>query len=81
MRMAQDKSKSQRQDTMAWIIVLAIAITLCAILFVVFATYLSSINRSLTVTNERLSSMEENEIQLLKEIKVLHRNLDPKTTH
>jgi hypothetical protein len=62
-------------------VVLAIAITLCAILFVVFATYLSSINRNLTVTNSRLAAMEANEAQLLKEIEAMHHNMEPKTTH
>jgi len=67
---------------MAWIVVLAIAITLCAILFVLFATYLSSINRNLTVANTRLTSMEANEVQLLKEIQFLHhKRVDPKTAH
>ena len=56
---------------MTWIVVLAIAITLCAILFVVFAAYLSSINKNLAVANARLTSMEENEVLLLKEVQAL----------
>jgi hypothetical protein len=80
--MASESAKQQRQDTMAWIIVLAIAIVLCSFLFLVFAVYLSSINKNLSVTNSRLAIMEENEIQLLKEIHSLKQNPEqPKMTH
>jgi hypothetical protein len=79
--MAQDTSKKHRQETMSWIVVLAIAITLCAILFIVFATYLSNINKNVGVTNTRLAVMEENETQLIKEIQTLRHNLETKTTH
>ena len=74
-------TKRAKQDTMAWIAALAIAILLCSMLFFVFAVYLSSINKNLAVTNSRLAIMEENEIQLLKELHTLHQNAEPKTTH
>lgn len=61
-----------KKDTMAWIVVLAIAITCCAILFVVFANYLVAINKNLSAANARLSVMEANESQLLAEVQSLH---------
>jgi hypothetical protein len=79
--MPADTKKMSKQDMMAWIAVLAIAITLCALLFFVFAIYLSSINKNLAVTNERLAVMQENEIELLKEIHTLKQSAEPKTTH
>jgi hypothetical protein len=79
--MSKDSAKKKMQDTMAWIVVLAIAITLCSVLFFVFAVYLSSINKNLSVTNSRLAVMQENEIELLKELHSLRQNAEPKTTH
>jgi hypothetical protein len=79
--MPSDTKKLSKQDTMAWILVLAIAITLCAMLFFVFAVYLSSINKNLSVTNQRLAIMEENQTQLLNEIIKLRQSTEPKTTH
>jgi hypothetical protein len=74
---------SKDQTMMTWIIVLAIAITCCAILFVIFANYLSVINKNLAAANTRLTVMESNEAQLLSEIQALHRTMianQPKTT-
>jgi len=81
-QIVKDQS-AKDQTTMAWIIVLAIAITCCAILFVIFANYLVSINKNLSMANTRLTVMESNESQLLSEIQALHRamiaNQPPKT--
>ena len=80
--MAQDTAKKKRhQDTMAWILVLAIAVTMCSTVFYVFAVYLSSINKTLLLTNSRLAIMEENEVQLLNEIHSLRQNAEPKLSH
>jgi predicted PurR-regulated permease PerM len=60
---------------MTWIAVLAVAITCCAVLFLVFANYLVTINKNLSLANERLTTMESNETQLLSEIQALHRTM------
>ena len=75
-------TKRSKQDTMAWIAVLAIAILLCSMLFDWFAVYLSSINKNLAATSSRLAVMEENEIQLLQEMhKLRHKGPELKTIH
>ena len=80
---ARREREAKDQTTMTWIIVLAVAITCCAILFVVFANYLVAINKNLSMANTRLTVMESNESQLLSEIQALHRamlaNQPPKT--
>jgi hypothetical protein len=67
--------RKNNQNTAAWIFVLALAITCCAVLFYIFATSLSAINNNLTMANARLTAMENNETQLLYEIQSLHHAL------
>jgi len=69
----EPESSSKKDQTMAWIAVLAVAITACAVLFLVFANYLVTINKNLSAANARLSVMESNESQLLSELQSLHR--------
>src|SRR5277367_6641121 len=70
------KEQSAKDQTlMTWIVVLAVAITCCAILFLVFANYLSVINKNLAAADARLTVMESNEAQLLSEIQALHRTM------
>lgn len=69
----EPENSSKKDQTMAWIAVLAVAITACAILFLVFANYLVTINKNLSAANARLSVMESNESQLLSELQALHR--------
>jgi hypothetical protein len=69
------EQSAKDQTTMTWIVVLAVAITCCAILFVVFANYLSTINKNLAAADARLTVMESNEAQLLSEIQALHRTM------
>jgi hypothetical protein len=55
-----------------WITSLAISVTCCAVLFVIFANYFVTINKSLADANIRLTAMEADESQLLVEVQSLH---------
>ena len=75
--MGLQSSRKNKQTTTAWIAALAVSITCCSILFLVFADYLIQINKNIAVTNMRLATMEENETQLLREIVALHHVVAP----
>lgn len=72
---AEETARKSEQTMMAWIVVLAVAITCCAILFVIFANYLVVINKNLSSANAQLMIMESNESQLLSELQAMHRTM------
>ena len=61
------------KNLVSWITSLAISITCCAVLFVIFAGYLADINKSIAIENIRLEEMAEHESQLLAEIQYIRR--------
>ena len=63
------------QNTTWWITSLAISVTCCAVLFVIFAGYLADINKNIASENLRLEEMAQHEGQLLNEIQMLRHNM------
>jgi hypothetical protein len=49
----------RNQSTSWWIISLAMSVTCCAVLFVVFASYLVDLNKSFAILSVRLDMMEQ----------------------
>jgi len=78
--MEEDTLQKTNRVTTAWIAVLAVAITCCALLFLVFAKYLDGISKNLTVANQRLTVMEDNESLMLHEIQALHKAMASNNT-
>lgn len=68
-------SKNTQNNTSMWITSLAISITCCAILFVVFAGYLTDIKQNIASGNARIEQMAANQDALLLEIQALNRAL------
>ena len=55
----------------SWIISLAISVACCAVLFVVFAGYLSDIKKTLVATNEQLQQMAARDEALMAQLKLM----------
>ncbi|MDX2028675.1 MAG: hypothetical protein SFW62_08570 [Alphaproteobacteria bacterium] len=68
-------AKPPQNNTSMWITSLAISVTCCAILFVVFAGYLTDIKQNIATGNARLEQMAAHQDALLLEIQSLHRSL------
>ncbi|HEU0118860.1 MAG TPA: hypothetical protein VFR09_09535, partial [Alphaproteobacteria bacterium] len=66
-----NNSQSTQQTISLWITSLAVSITCCAVLFVVFAGYLTDIKKNLAEANTQLEQMSLHQDQLLIEIRSL----------
>lgn len=67
----EDNSQGPKTTSM-WITSLAISIACCAVLFVIFAGYLTEIKKSVSVGNMQLEEMMIQQTKLMVEIQRLH---------
>ncbi|MFY9287406.1 MAG: hypothetical protein WAO98_02765 [Alphaproteobacteria bacterium] len=70
-----DTSSNQNQTVSMWITSLAISVTCCAILFVIFAGYLTDIKRNIDAGNQQIVQMAIYQQKLLTEIQNLQRTI------
>jgi hypothetical protein len=71
----EDSTDTSKQSISWWITSLAISVTCCAVLFVIFAGYLSDIKKELSSENAQLEQMAVHEDRLLAEIQTLQRSV------
>lgn len=68
-----DMSNASKQNTAWWISSLAISVVCCAILFVVFASYLVDVKEDLALTRMRFDMVDQRLSTLTSEMENLYR--------
>ncbi len=75
----ENSPENNQQSISWWITSLAISIACCAVLFVIFAGYLTSIKREISAENMQLEQMAVHQETLLVELRALQHSLGQPT--
>lgn len=73
--LTEEKMSSKGEGVFWWIASIATAVLCCAVLFVLFASYIVDIKAAIVDTGERINLVQQRDDRILAEIEMLRKNL------
>lgn len=73
--LTEEKTSSKSEGVFWWIASIAVSVLCCAVLFVLFASYIVDIKAAIVDTGERINLVQQRDDRILSEIEMLRKNL------